>query len=116
MIVSYMKVPSTVLKRTKANVVAYDRHCAGMNNTATPEADDFRFCYAGMAGTRTGLHRDGEHLTHTVDVRWFAKCAFITLIGICPWLPLPRGNLFQFVSSFLFSRCIHTGFLIVCLA
>lgn len=21
-------------------------------------ADDFRFCYAGMAGTRTGLHRD----------------------------------------------------------
>lgn len=32
----------------------------GMNNTTSIEDDDFRFCYAGNAGTRTGLHRDGE--------------------------------------------------------
>jgi len=31
----------------------------GMNNVERG-ADDFRFCYAGVQGSGTSLHRDGE--------------------------------------------------------
>ncbi|UZJ55323.1 hypothetical protein CBS101457_004643 [Exobasidium rhododendri] len=45
-----------------------------MNNSQSPEDDDFRFCYAGSAGSQTMLHRDDTSYSWSTNIvgqkRW----------------------------------------------